>query len=135
MKQTFNFFAVLILLTTSTLIFWGCKKSKDDVKTVFGYWEGKYGNGTGSPNKPYYFLFRPDGSVRVYANTVDTAAAEKAEGTYTVSGTTIKTTVKYSASDIVSTSGTVDNSFTSMAGTWGDGTNTTGGGLFTLAKK
>lgn len=135
MKQTFNFLAVLILLMASILTFWGCKKSKDDVKTVVGYWEGKYGNGSGTPTLAYYFLFKSDGSVKVYANTADTASATKAQGTYTVSGTTIKTTYKFTSNLTYSTSATVDNSFTSMAGTWGNNANTTDGGLFTLTKK
>ena len=94
-----------------------CKKDKDSKKTVVGFWEGKYGNGGAIPNTGYFFLFRSNGTVRVYADATDTASAGKADGTYIVTGTTVKTTYTYPSDISYSTSATVDEGFTTMDGT------------------
>ncbi|GAB3026545.1 hypothetical protein GCM10027051_34170 [Niabella terrae] len=111
-----------------------CKK--DNPKpTVVGYWTGEYGNGNDIPSHPYYFLFRSNGTVRVYADSEDTATAGKAEGTYIVTGNTVKTTYLYPPSTSYSTTATVDEGFTTMDGTWGSGASTSGLGTFRIFKK
>jgi len=111
-----------------------CKKDKEN-PSIVGFWKGKYGSNTAYPNLTYAFLFRGNGTVRVFNNS-DTANASKAEGTYTVTGNTVKTTYVYS--EILqqcSTIATVDSKFTFMEGTWGNGTNTTNGGYYFINKQ
>ena len=115
-----------------------CKKKKEDTPpppTVVGYWEGKYGSGSAVPSAPYYFLFRSNGTLRVYADATDTASAGKAEGTYIVSGNTVKTTYTYPPSTSYSTQSIIDAGFTTMDGTWGSGANVSGNGTFRIFKK
>ncbi|MBO9591550.1 MAG: hypothetical protein J7599_01490 [Niabella sp.] len=127
----------LFLTAMAVLIIAGCKKKKEDAPapSVVGFWEGKYGSGSAVPNKPYFFLYRSNGTVRVYADAADTATAGKAEGTYIVTGTTIKTTYTYPPSTSYSTTAAVDAGFTTMDGTWGSGANTSGNGTFRIFKK
>ncbi|MBZ4189635.1 hypothetical protein [Niabella beijingensis] len=114
-----------------------CKKDKDETPppSVVGFWEGKYGNGNTVPGLPYFFLFRSNGTVRVYADNSDTTAAGKAEGTYIVTGATVKTTYTYPPSTSYSTTASVDAGFSAMDGTWGSGANTSGNGTFRIFKK
>ena len=127
----------LFLTAMAVLIIAGCKKKKEDASapSVIGFWEGKYGSGSAVPNMPYFFLYRSNGTVRVYADASDTATAGKAEGTYIVTGTTIKTTYTYPPSTSYSTTAAVDAGFTTMDGTWGSGANTSGNGTFRIFKK
>ena len=128
--------AVLMMAFTIAILS-SCKKDKTESPGIRGYWQGKYGNGASAyPTLPYFFLFRNDGTVRIYANVADTATASKAEGTYTVSGSTVTTTYTYlTVSQQYSTTATVDSRFTFIEGTWGNGTNTTNGGRFFLNKQ
>ncbi|ANH83369.1 hypothetical protein A8C56_22400 [Niabella ginsenosidivorans] len=129
MKKTlYALFTVLVLVA--------CKKGKDAIQpTVIGYWEGNYGNGNEVPATPYIFLFRSNGTVRVYANNTDTATANIADGTYFVTGATVKATYTYPPSESYSVAATLDAGITAMDGTWGAGTNTTNGGSFRIFKK
>lgn len=131
MKKTFLILATLVLFFASS-----CKKDKDETPkpSILGFWKGKYGNSTSYPSLGYAFLFRNNGTVRIF-NNLDTAAAIKAEGTYTVSGTTVTTNYTYSTSLSYSTSATIDNNMTFQEGTWGNGTSTTDGGRFFIVKQ
>jgi hypothetical protein len=80
-------------------------------------------------------LFRSNGTVRVF-DGIDTASASKAEGTYTISGSTVTTNYTYLGSGpTYSTSATVNSNFTFLEGTWGPGTSTSGSGQFFLVKQ
>lgn len=128
----------LLIAVTAVLIITGCKKKKEDAppaSSVVGYWEGKYGSGNAVPKNPYFFLFRSNGTVRVYADAADTVTAGKAEGTYIVSGNTVKTTYTYPPSTSYSTQAIVDAGFTTLDGTWGSGANVSGNGTFRIFKK
>lgn len=129
----------------ATIVFGSCKKSTTTVTTnippapsILALWKGKYGSGTAYPNSGYAFLFRADGTVRVF-NAQDTtlSTTAKAEGTYLKSGSTVTTTYTYlaPASGTYSTSATVDANITFIEGTWGSGTNTTNGGLYFINKQ
>ncbi len=111
-----------------------CKKESTPTPTVVGYWVGKYGNGAAAATLDYAFLFKADGTVKVYANNADTSLASKAEGTYSVSGTKINTTYTYPGNIKYSSVSNADAEFTTMSGTWGSGTSTTGN-TFYLNKK
>lgn len=117
------------------LLFSSCKKSKDPVVTasIVGFWTGKYGQSTSYPSSGYAALFRSNGTVRFF-NSADTASGTKAEGTYTISGTTINATYTFSVGDSYSISATADPKFTFLEGSWGSGTNTTNGGKWFMYK-
>ncbi|MGJ7033477.1 hypothetical protein [Niabella hirudinis] len=128
----------LLIVLVALSILTACKKKKEDATpppSVVGFWEGKYGNGSSVPGSSYFFLFRSNGTVRVYADNSDTASAGKAEGTYIVSGNTVKTTYTYPPSISYSTQAIVDAGFATMDGTWGSGANVSGSGTFRIFKK
>ena len=105
--------------------------------TIVGLWKGKYGNGAGVyPSSGYAFLYRADGTVRVFNNT-DTTIAAKGEGTYLKSGSIVTCTYTYvtGGTGTFSTSATIDANMTFLEGTWGSGTNTTNGGLYFVNKQ
>jgi hypothetical protein len=80
-------------------------------------------------------LFRNNGTVRVF-NSADTTSATKAEGTYSISGSTVTTNYTYiGTSNTYSTSSTFNPQYTFMEGTYGIGASTTGGGQFFLVKE
>lgn len=124
------FFAVNILFACKT-------KDKTPAPTIVGFWKGLYGYGTATPDIPYAFLFRQNSTVRTFARNTDTALAQKAEGTYSVTGTSVQTTYMYlpALDDQSSTTGTATENFSSMTGTWGSGTSRTDGGTFNLTKQ
>jgi hypothetical protein len=136
MKRVSIFLAATICLS---FIFISCKKSSDAAPADPGYvglWKGKYGNGaTTYPTLGYAFLFRNDGTVRVF-NDTDTSIATKAEGTYSITGAAVTATYKYiSNSSQYSVAATIDPKFTFQEGTWGTGTNTTNGGKYFIVKQ
>ena len=112
-----------------------CKKDKAATPSVVGFWEGKYGNGSAVPGLDYFFLFRSNGTVRIYADGADTATSSKADGTYIVTGNTVTTTYTYSGNISYSTLATADTEFKTLDGTWGDNANTSGRGTFRVFKK
>jgi hypothetical protein len=123
----------LVLLAIG--IFTACKKDKDDKPTIVGLWKGKYGGTTNYPHISYAILFRSNGTVRVFDGT-DTTTAQKAEGTYTVTGgSTVNTTYSYPPAIQYSTTATINTGMTFMEGTYGTGTNTTNGGRFFVVKE
>jgi hypothetical protein len=133
-----NLFFALVALT-SVLLFSSCKKDNPapvpSDPAYVGLWKGKYGTGTAYPSYGYAFLFRKDGTVRVF-NDNDTTTASKAEGTYSISGSTVNTTYKYiSGGYQYSTAAIMDLNASFIEGTWGSGTNTTNGGKFFIAKQ
>lgn len=122
------------------LVFLSCKKSSDPAPApdpaYVGFWKGKYGNGaTAYPANGYAFLFRKDGTVRVFNNT-DTTVAAKAEGIYSMLGTAVNTTYTYIVGGAqYSTVTSIDPNYTFQEGSWGSGTNTTNGGKFFIVKQ
>lgn len=111
-----------------------CKKDETVAPSMIGYWTGKYGNSSGAAQTDYAFLLDANGTMKVYANNADTAKASKAKGTYFISGTKINGTYNYSSSSVYSFTATSDEKFTTMSGSWGSGTTTTGNTFF-LNKK
>ncbi|WP_375448319.1 hypothetical protein [uncultured Fibrella sp.] len=107
-----------------------CSKKDDPTPTMIGFWVGKYGNGSSAATIDYAFLLKSDGSMKVYANNADTAKASKASGTYFISGTKINGSYVYAGTDKYSMTATTDDKFTTMSGSWGSGTTTTGNTFF-----
>jgi hypothetical protein len=121
------------------LLFSSCKKDNTPAAPAdpayVGLWKGKYGTGTAYPSYGYAFLFRNDGTVRVF-NDSDTTTASKAEGIYSILGSTVNTTYKYiSGGSQYSTAAVMDLKASFIEGTWGSGTNTTNGGKFFVVKQ
>ena len=128
MKKLFIPFFLLGLLLNA------CKKDNAVAPSMVGYWVGKYGNTSGAAQTDYAFLLDANGSMKVYANNADTAKASKAKGTYFISGTKINGTYAYSVNQNYSFTATSDEKFTTLSGSWGSGTTTTGNTFF-LNKK
>jgi hypothetical protein len=137
MKTKF-FPAMAIMAACFSIFLISCKKDKDESPSLKGYWVGKYGNGaTTYPDKPQALLFRENGTLRVWANTTDTAVATKAEGTYTVAGNVITCSYTYlaPAAGTYSVRTEVNTIYSFMEGSWGSGSSTTSGGKVFFAKK
>lgn len=131
--------SALLLICSTPVFFTSCKK--DDPAPAptdpahVGLWKGKYGNTTSYPSSSYAMLLRNNGTVRVFDGS-DTATASKAEGTYTLSGTTVNATYTYLPSGPqYSTTATLNSKTTFMEGTWGPGTTPSGSGKFFLVKE
>ena len=128
-----------ISLMTPITVSVSCKKDPKPKLNMFGFWQGKYGNGNNYPTSEYAFLFREDGTVRVFSGGSDTtsAAVSKGEGIYPIPGSTM--TAKYTylgpGGTTFSVTGTVNPSFTFLEGTWGPGDNTSGNGRFFIVKQ
>lgn len=129
-----NLSKTLFVIALCTLIFSACKKEKHDNPSIVGFWKGKYGGVSNYPSVGYALLFRNNGTVRVFDGS-DTATASKAEGTYTVVGSTVTLTYLYSGSGSLSASATANSGWNFVEGTWGYGTNTTNGGRFFANKQ
>ena len=112
-----------------------CKKDDPDPHTLNGFWKGKYGIENTYPGSGYAFLIRADGTIRVFSSAADTNNAFKAEGIYSFLGSRITAQYTYSTKEIYSISATVNEKFTFMEGTWGDGDKTSGKGNFFLVKE
>lgn len=128
----------IIAVIASSLVFISCKKENcpaPETASMVGFWQGKYGGTTSYPSSGYSALFRSNGTVRFF-DGVDTATASKAEGTYSVTGSTVTATYTYlSSGPQYSISATVDGKFTFLEGTYGSGTNTSGSGKWFMVKK
>ena len=114
-----------------------CKKENtaSEPASVVGFWRGKFGNLSTYPTMGYSLLFRSDGTMRVY-DGIDTATANKAEGSYSLEAMQVNTHYRFlSGGATFSASATVDERFTFIEGTWGMGTNATNGGRFFVNKK
>ena len=135
---------LILMVFAVTIMLASCKKDTTTVTTnippapsILGLWKGKYGGGTAYPNSGYSFLFRADGTVRVFAgaDTTILTNASKAEGTYVKTATTVTTTYTYLGGGATySTAATVDANITFIEGTWGAGASTTSGGLYFINK-
>lgn len=136
MKQLLNI-AIVLLLVGGVF---GCKKDNDSdpISNPQGFWKGLYGSGTNPQTLDYAFLFRNNGTVRVYSQSSDTSIASKAEGVFTVNGKTVTTYYTYFSGSITgtySTSATANSADNMMTGTYGSGTATNGGGTFTVSRQ
>jgi hypothetical protein len=162
-----NIIRIFITIFITLILFASCKKGntgttstitdtttiKDTIRitdtlphpiTAFaGFYTGKIGNNSDYPSFQMAFLFRSDGTVRVYNNNIstpgnaDTSIIPPAEGTYLLSGDTVTTYCRYlsDTTNTFSTFAIVDSSFSYMEGTWGFGMFNNGGGFFWVYKQ
>ncbi len=129
--------SIYFVLPAFIILLASCHKDKDAAPAagIEGYWVGKWGGGTTTPANGYAFVFRSNGTARVF-DGMDTATASKAEGTYTLSGSTLQVTYQYDpASSILITSSIVNAGFTHTDGSWGIFPSTTDGGTFFIDKQ
>ncbi len=134
MKKTI----MLSIIGISIIGFFSACKKSDPSPTIVGFWAGKYSFNNTNPSHGYAFLFRSNGTVRVFdaSDTTTLTNASKAEGTYSISGSTVTATYKYTgASSSFSTSCTVNMQYTFLSGTWGTTPSVTSGGFFYLVKQ
>ncbi len=127
-----------LFIVLFTVILSSCKKDKPEPATLVGLWEGKYSEAELYPINGYIFLFRGDGTVRVFNGTDTTnEAVGRAEGIYSILGSTVTTKYTYFGvgGATFSTRSTVNDKFTFQEGTWGAGENTSGRGRFFLVKQ
>jgi hypothetical protein len=109
--------------TDSTLI-------RDSVypSSIIGFWPGTFNNPGFDPSYEFSFLFKSDGTLRVYieGSDADTAAAPfKGDGVYRILGLALATQFNV-AGQLYSTQGTLDSSFLFYQGTIGEGLQTSG---------
>ncbi|MBL7743463.1 MAG: hypothetical protein JNN00_08330 [Chitinophagaceae bacterium] len=97
--------------------------------SVTGTWKGTYGSGQNNGPNFYSFKLNADGIMQV----VDANNAVIASGTYSFSNNQFNGTYKYNTSGTFSVAATLDAAG-SLNGTWGSGTNTTGGGKWVMNK-
>ena len=128
------------LIAAFTIFLGGCKKS-DTTSTptnasVVGTWmgTGQYGTTSGTPTYPFTLTFKANGTVDVVGN--NSTAADTGTGTWTLTGDVLTASYIYvSSSAAYSISGRFSASLTTMTGTIGLGSSTTGVGLFSVTKQ
>ncbi len=126
MKKIISVIAAFSLV----LLFSSCKKEKDPVYSIEGYWTGKYGNGTNAPASGYSMLVEPGGVITV-ADGSKISTSTKAVGTWTMTGNVFKATYTYQPSgSTFSIQATFHNNGKLTDGTWGSGTNVSGSGTW-----
>ncbi len=137
MMKTYKFLAFVVGMAIVGFV--ACKKDDPQpAPSMVGFWQGKYGTSNNYPTNGYAFLFRSDGTVRVFNDSDTTSAAVgRGEGIYSILGSTV--TAKYTyfgpGGATFSVSGMVNSSFTFLEGTWGPGDNTSGNGRFFIVKQ
>lgn len=128
MKKTI-YTAILFLIFG--MIATSCKKDcPAPTYPIEGYWVGKYGSGTATPNLGYSMVVEPSGKLTVAdGSTISTSS--KASGTWTLTGSTFSGTYTYSSSGTTySFTATWTNDGKLKNGTYGSGSNTSGGGTW-----
>ncbi|MBL7703523.1 MAG: hypothetical protein JNM14_14825 [Ferruginibacter sp.] len=115
-----------------------CKKDDCPAPTypIEGYWVGKYGSGTSTPSAGYSMVIEPGGTVTV-ADGATITASSKAAGTWTLTGNVFKATYTYSTpgGSTFSIQATWTNDGKLTSGTYGSGSNTSGGGTWFMDRK
>lgn len=130
--------SILLLIISATVFVMACDKDDDNaVPSITGFWKGYYSNSPGgNQTAEYAFLFRADGTVRVFDGyDTTTATGSWAEGLYNITGNTVRTYYSYGPGLSYSTSGTLTNNATKITGTWGDGNSASGSGDFNVTKQ
>ncbi len=121
-------------------------RTKTIEDSLLGLWLGTYGFGDHADEYPYGFLFRPNGTMRVYNNDTPFTTAQdtlnlpdnyKTEGIYNLNGSVVSGTyVWYEDEDEYpySFESTINLELDFMLGTWGEGENVSGNGHYYVEK-
>lgn len=101
-----------------------------------GYWVGKFGAGTATPNQNYYAVFEEGNKITTGDTGASLFASSYSSGTFSVSGNTVTATYTFEGGgQTISITGTYDSSTKKITGTYGSGVNTSGLGTFYLEAK
>jgi hypothetical protein len=115
-------FWIAVATVFGLVSFVSCKKENPAPShSVVGFWKGKLGQDQQYPIHGYAYLFRSNGTVRVYflGNNPDTLIAKIAEGTYLITGNQVNTTHTYfSNGPQHSTVGTINANYSFTEGSW-----------------
>src|SRR5579863_2056579 len=137
MKSKINRVIPLTWLCIVVFLVSNCSKKSSPApiaRSVVGYWVGKFADGGATPTNGFAFLFRPNGTVRVYDDQ-DTASGSATEGTYALTDSTVTTTYSNGgAYGPYNTVGVLNSTSTQISGSWGDGGTNYNGGIFYLDK-
>lgn len=122
---------------TLVLTFSSCKKDDCPAPTypVEGLWVGKYGSGTNTPTSGYSMVVEAGGRITV-ADGDNITASTRAFGTWTLTGNVFTATYTYSpGGNTFSIKADWSNTGKMTNGTYGSGTNNTGGGTWFMDRK
>jgi hypothetical protein len=137
MKLSVNkFFRTAAALLLAATLFTACKKD-DPVPTypVEGLWVGKYGSGTAAPSSGFSMVVESAGKLTV-ADGDNITSSSKAAGTWTLTGNVFKATYTYAGSGNTFTiQANWGNDGKMSSGTYGSGSNATGGGTWFMDRK
>jgi len=98
---------------------------------ILGTWTGTYGNGASQTGFFYSLQFNGDGTMKVLQQDGNTLAS----GNCTINGNSVTGTYYYSGNQPYSITGAYNSANNTMTGTWGAGSNTTGGGAWIMTTK
>ncbi|RXK62107.1 hypothetical protein ESA94_03585 [Lacibacter luteus] len=97
--------------------------------TVAGIWKGTYGTGSSNNTTFYSFQLNPDGTM----NVLDASGKSIAAGTYNLNNNQLTGIYRYTGNNnAFSFAASVKGS--QMEGTWGSGSNVSGGGRWMMTK-
>jgi hypothetical protein len=128
-------FTIIIMYVLSIS---ACARKTAITQSVVGFWKGKASTVSIANNYPISYLLRGDGTVRYFLGA-DSTNATKFEGVYSVSDRQLK--MQYSPISSSTQFKTysekciLNEAFTHFDGTWGDFSNTSGGGLTSADKQ
>lgn len=129
-KISGQFFLAVVSLM---MIFSSCKKDEIDppVYPVEGLWVGKYGGGTSTPTAGFSMVVESGGKITV-ADGDNITSSSKASGTWVLTGNVFTATYTYSTpgGSTFSIKADWSNSGKMTNGTYGPGSNATGGGTW-----
>ena len=118
------------LPVTNTKDFGIIKTTTTAQATVAGTWVGTWGNGNDNSPNFYSFRLNTDGTMQL----IDAKGNITASGSYIFSKSQLTGSYTYTNADTYSFAATIDVS-NIMYGTWGQGSNSTNGGKWTMRKK
>lgn len=120
------------------LIGGSCSKSSDygsNNSSVEGKWTGNYGSGVGTSVNYFSVTFNSGGALSVEANSSSTPSL--ATGTWYISGNTVTANYTFVSGSVgtYSLAGTYTSGSSTMTGTLGTGTSTSGYAVFSVTKQ
>ena len=111
----------------------GCGDTEPSGPDIEGKWVGTYGNGTADDTFNFTLFINDNGSLGVIDGLGDTPDGT---GTWELTGNVVTGTYTYDGGgSTYSLSGTVSGNDDHLEGTWGNGAETSGGGLFVVDKE
>jgi hypothetical protein len=134
-----KFFKRLAVVLLIASVFTACKKDKDssssnsEAQQFYGKWVGTYGFDNDVPAYFFSLNIASDGSIQ----ELNSSGVAKGQGTWKVTGSTLKGTYKmlFSPYNEYSVIATINSSTGKMEGSWGYDDNGSDGGKILLSKQ